>query len=302
MDEKYPIRDLSFEEIPDLLKNINDPPKKLKARGGTKFKEIGLKFLCVVGSRKFTEYGREACESLIKNLKGYPVVIVSGLAFGIDSIAHRSALESELITISFPGSGLKSESIYPQSHYSLAMDILDAGGTLLSEFEDDEFGQQWMFPKRNRLMAGSSNATLIIEAVLKSGTLITSKLATDYNRDVLAVPGSIFSQNSDGPNMLIKMGATPVTSYKDILEILDIKENILTENTSLNLDFNLFNLDPDKKIILESVIKNQFSKDELIRHLNWATSKTLGLIAEMEIGGIIKEIEGRIYATKNRLF
>lgn len=159
-------------------------------------------------------------------LKGMNVVIVSGLAFGIDSIAHRAALDAGLKTIAVLGSGLDWSVIYPRSHTSLAEEIINAGGAVISEEDQFHKPQDYNFPKRNRIMAGLSHTTLIIEAGIKSGTLITAKMALDYNRDVCAVPGSIFSTYSDGPHMLIKNGATPITSSTDLLNILGINSDI----------------------------------------------------------------------------
>jgi DNA processing protein len=131
-------------------------------------------------------------------------------------------MDNSLPTIAVPGSGLDPGSLHPASHANLAVEITKRGGTLISEFEPDFKATQWSFPMRNRIMAGMSHATLIIEAELKSGTMITAKLTSEYNRELLAVPGSIFSPMSDGPNMFIRLGATPVRSSGDILEALGI--------------------------------------------------------------------------------
>ena len=181
------------------------------------------KFLCVVGSRKYTDYGKEACQKLIAGLRGHNIVIVSGLALGIDGIAHRAALDAGLTTIAIPGSGLNPSVLYPSSNRQLAEKIIESGGALISEFEPMFKATTYSFPQRNRIMAGISHATLIIEAEIKSGTLITSRLATEYNRDVATVPGSIFSKTSEGPNMLLRLGATPVSSSAHILETLGFK-------------------------------------------------------------------------------
>lgn len=220
---EYPIQKLDPRQFPPLLKEIPDPPKSLYSKGvipGGILTNSEMKYICIVGSRKCTNYGKDACREIIRGLRGYPVVIVSGLAFGIDSIAHEAALEYEISTIAVPGSGLNADALYPKHHFHLAEQILASGGALLSEYEPDLKAAPWCFPQRNRIMAGLCHATIIIEAELKSGTLITSKLATEYNREVFAVPGSIFSAQSDGPNSLIKQGAIPVSSAKDILDEL----------------------------------------------------------------------------------
>ena len=133
------------------------------------------------------------CKHLIEGLRGYPIVIVSGLAYGADAAAHRAALEVGLPTVAVPGSGLDWDILYPRANVGLAREILKAGGALLSEEEPETKAADWTFPKRNRVMAGLSRATLIIEAKELSGSLITARLTVEYNRELLVVPGSIFS-------------------------------------------------------------------------------------------------------------
>lgn len=280
----YQITNLPKHDFPQLLKDISDPPKQLRIAGTIPPKEY--KLLCVVGSRKHTEYGKEVCESLIEGLCGYPLSIVSGLALGIDSIAHQAALLNDIHTIAVPGSGLDPKVLYPRSHLRLAESIIEHGGALISEFADMFQPTQWSFPQRNRIMAGMSHATLIIEAEEKSGTLITSKLATEYNHDVLAVPGSIFSKQSEGPHMLIRLGATPIRTSNDILDALGFstqeKEIIsYTPETS------------EEKIIL-SILKLPHSRDELIRASNLPAHIANSTLAALEIKGVITESMGEI--------
>jgi DNA processing protein len=151
----YPVRKLSPKEFPTLLKEIPDPPEQLFVRGNLPTKS---KILSVVGARAYSSYGKDVCEMLIDGLRGHDVAIVSGLALGIDSIAHKSALSAGLFTLAVPGSGLNDEVLYPSTHKKLAHDILDAGGGLLSEFEPDFKATPWSFPQRNRIMAGLAHA------------------------------------------------------------------------------------------------------------------------------------------------
>jgi len=178
-------------EYPALLKEIPDLPEKLYYTGASIPQNNVL--IAVVGSRKYTEYGKRAAESIIAGLRGYNVSIVSGLALGIDGIAHRAALKNDIQTIAVPGSGLDLRHIYPHSHRGLAEEILKKNGALFSEYEPDAKIYPSNFPARNRIMAGMSHAVVIIEAAPKSGTLITARLAMEYNREVFAGPGSIFS-------------------------------------------------------------------------------------------------------------
>src|SRR3989344_1689451 len=184
------IRKLPKKEFPEGLIEIPQPPKELYIQGNLPSKEDGV-LLAVVGSRRFTTYGRDVCEKIFSGLRNYPIVIVSGLAIGIDTLAHQNALKNGLKTIAMPGSGIDRKVLHPSSNRRLADEIIKSGGCLLSEYEPKLPAGAWTFPRRNRLMAGLSKAVLIIEAGERSGTLITARLATEYNRDVLAIPGSI---------------------------------------------------------------------------------------------------------------
>src|SRR3990167_8447881 len=170
------IKKLPKKDSPKALLEIPQPPEDLWIIG--ELPPEDLIYLCVVGSRKFTSYGKEACEKIIAGLKGYPIVIVSGLAMGIDAIAHKKALSVGLKALVFPGSGLSREAMYPKTNIKLAEEIFNSGGCFLSEFEPDFKATLWSFGRRNRLMAGISKAVLIIEAEERSGTLITARLTT----------------------------------------------------------------------------------------------------------------------------
>lgn len=277
------IKILPEEKWPARLKEINDPPKQLFIRG--ELPPEDFIWLSVVGSRKFTSYGKEACESILDGLRGQKVIIVSGLALGIDSIAHRKALEIGLKTVAVPGSGLSSKVLYPSSHRQLAEKIIEHGGCLLSEFEPDFAATPYSFPQRNRIMAGLSQAVLLIEAEEKSGTLITARLAADYNRDVLAVPGSIFSKSSGGTNMLIKLGATVIRSASDLRDALDLEEPSQEDKFG--------DCTEEEKIIIE-LLREPLERDELIRQSGFSPSQAQIILSTMEIKGMIKESMGEI--------
>ena len=266
---------------------IPQPPEDLWIIG--ELPPPNLIYLCVVGSRRFTSYGREACEKIIAGLKGYPIVIVSGLAMGIDTIAHKKALDIGLKVLVFPGSGLSMEAMYPKTNLKLAKEIIEKGGCMISEFEPDFKATLWSFGQRNRLMAGISKATLIIEAEERSGTLITARLTTEYNRDLLVVPGSIFSSNSKGTNRLLHQGATPITSSIDVLEALGFEiPKDEEKQAKLFLD-----LSPEEKIIV-NLLREPIPRDDLIRATKMPTPKANALISIMEIKGVIKEEVGEI--------
>jgi len=286
---------LNKDELPYLLKQINDPPKKLFVKG--KMPKEDTIMLCVVGARKNSSYGEQTCKKLIAGLKGYNICIVSGLALGIDGIAHRAAMEAGLQTIAFPGSGLDASVLYPSSHRKLADEILYTGGALLSEFEMMQEGTNWTFPKRNRLMAGISKATLIIEAELISGSLITSRLATEYNREVGVVPGQIFSRLSEGPNMLMRLGAVPITSSDDILEMLGLKtkKEIASQvNTKNNIQKSLLtDLNDNERSIINLLSIESNTSEELIKKSSLTNIEINKILSSLEIQGLIKSRGGR---------
>lgn len=273
-----------FKNIPQKLLEIPDRPKELYIEGEMPGNEY--KFLSVIGSRKFTSYGKDVCESLIESLKGFPIVIISGLALGIDSIAHESAIKNGLKTIAIPGSGLSEKSIYPRTNFHLSRKILDSGGCLISEFAPDFKATTWSFPRRNRIMAGLSDAVLLIEAEEKSGTLITARLAMEYNRDVLVVPGSIFSKNSSGTNRLIKDGAHPVLSANDILQMLGFKEQNKVEKEYHDCN--------DDELHVLGMLYEPTPKEILMQKYDGDISKLNMILTLLEIKGHIKETFGEI--------
>lgn len=273
--------------IPPKLLEIPKPPKSIYIRG--EMPDNNMKVLCVVGTRKYTNYGMEVCEKLIEGLRGYPIVVVSGLALGIDTIAHESAIRAGLITIGVPGSGLDESVIYPRTNIGLARQILESDGCLLSEFDPDFKATLYSFPQRNRIMAGLSDAVLVIEAEKISGTLITARLATEYNREVFTVPGSIFSSTSEGPMLLMKLGATPVATSNDILDALGIEVEKEFKTKTLFPDLN-----NNEKILVELLV-TPLSRDEVLERIDWNTSKLAQVMTLLEVKGVIKESGGKIY-------
>jgi DNA processing protein len=282
------IIELAPPAFPELLKEMNDPPKRLRLWG--ELPKEGNKLLAVVGSRKYTSYGREACEALITGLTGQPVTIVSGLALGIDAVAHKAAMNAGLQTIALPGSGLDRKVLHPHSHFRLAEEIVENGGGLLSEYDDLMPAGVWAFPKRNRIMAGMSHATLVIEAEKKSGTLITSRLATEYNREVGAVPGPIYSSTSEGPHMLIRLGAALIRESADLLELLGLK------GAGQNTLFDTNDLTEEEKVFIE-ILESPCERDMLVRKSRMDISKANSVLMLLEIKGLIVEELGEVRKT-----
>ncbi|HTK33107.1 MAG TPA: DNA-processing protein DprA [Candidatus Paceibacterota bacterium] len=290
MDPLHAITQLSKDNYHFLLKQLDKIPDSMEMIGA--MPPETYRYLCVVGSRHNSSYGKEACEKLISGLAGYPIVIVSGLAIGIDSIAHEAALKAGLRTIAFPGSGLDISVLYPAQNIGLARRIVEAGGALLSPFPRHQEGVYWAFPVRNKLMAGISNAVLLIEGAEGSGSLLTAVDAGEFGRDLLTVPGSIFSPLSYGPHMHLREAAIAVTCSEHILEALGLVKEDSTR-TQYMTNQNLFgqSFSPDEKLILEK-IKTPIERDELIRSLDMPAGFVNALLIELELKGIISERQG----------
>lgn len=243
----------------------------------------GTKYLAVVGSRAATPYGKKVCTELIQGLAGYPVSIISGLALGIDAIAHKAALDAGLHTIAVPGSGLSSNAIYPRTNANLAKEILTKGGALISEHEPDHKARIEDFPSRNRIMVGLSHAVLVIEAGEKSGTLITARLASEYNRDLLCVPHRIGDPTGYGAHMYLRLGAALVAEPLHILEALGIAPT--------NRPKKLPELEGVEQVIYAALFEPVTEKDLLDRFKD-QHEEVKGALMTLELKGLIKEEYG----------
>jgi DNA processing protein len=281
----FPILKMSCEAYSPLLKEIPDAPQEVYMRGEKA--PQGTKCLAVVGSRNYSNYGKQAVEYLIGGLRECPVSIISGLALGIDALAHENALNAGLFTVAVPGSGIDDSVLYPRRNRGLARRILERGGGLLSEYEPESKATTWSFPRRNRIMAGLAHAVLLIEAGEKSGTLITARLTAEYNRELLVVPGSIFSDQSKGVHQFLKLGATPITSPADILEVLGIEREAKETNANTNLK-------EEERLVLE-ILSEPRDQDSIIRLLPIPPQETLILLMQMELSGHVKEQNGIFY-------
>lgn len=270
----------------ESLLEIPDCPKKLNFQGNL-FPKDDYKFIAVVGSRGHSSYAKNVLEKLFKEISGQPIVIISGLALGIDALAHSEAIKNNLKTIAIPGSGLNEEVLYPKSNLGLARNILDNNGILISEFENSAKTMPYFFPQRNRIMAGMADLILVIEAQEKSGTLITARLALDYNKELATIPNSIFSDYSIGSNNLLKQGASPIFSGQDILELLNLTGKV--KQTQLNFD----DLNENEKIILKKLTEPK-TKSELLEETELNISELSMQLSILEIKGLIKESLGKI--------
>lgn len=266
-----------------LLAHIPQPPEKLYFEGALPAPELTL--LAVVGSRRYSSYGKQVVNDLIEGLRSYPIGIVSGLARGIDGLAHEAALSAGLYTLAVPGSGLDRSVMYPRCHRGLADRIVTSGGGLLSELSPSTKAARWTFPQRNRLMAGVSTATLLIEATERSGTLITARMAVDYNRELLVVPGSIYSENSLGVHQFLKLGATPVTTSDDIITTLNLTRQSSPEKPDLS------SFSQEAQITL-TALKTPTDLDTLSQQTSLPPSILTVTLMQLEIEGYVRQENG----------
>jgi len=277
---------ISDERYPPLLKQIFDPPAVLFYRGT--LPDWGRKHLAVVGSRKATDYGIRVTEDLVGPLARHGTVIVSGLAYGIDAAAHQQTIDVGGTTLAILGSGVDEESIYPSQHRTLVSRILSSGGAIISEFPIGTPPLKQHFPFRNRVIAGLCHGTLVVEAAIKSGSLITAQSALSANRDVYAVPGSIHAPMSEGPLQLIKDGATPVTSTTDILgyeAVEPANSPAVYKPTS-----------DEEALILKQLTHTPRHIDEIVQAVSLPTSTVLSLMSLMEMKGGVRQEQGQFYA------
>lgn len=274
-------------KYPALLKQIPDPPKTLYYKG-TWDADIFKNCLAVVGSRKITRYGRKIVDSIVKEVAASGVTIVSGFMYGVDALSHQAALDAGARTIAVMPCGI--EIIHPEYQDALYEKILKNKGLIISEWEGYHPPGLWMYPQRNRIVAGLSIATLVVEAAIKSGSLITAELTRQFNRKLFAVPGPLTSEVSLGTAWLIKDGAQIATSSQDILSSYGLKQNSLKleEVSSLKLP-------RIEKQILKHLNSASKQIDELARLMQMSVAKLSRALTLMELKGLLAQEEGRYY-------
>jgi DNA processing protein len=275
------------KSYPKILKEIHDPPMVLYVRG--EFKPEDDFSLAVVGTRRPTSYGMQVATDLTHKLSCAGLTIVSGLARGIDTIAHKTVLQAGGRTIAVVGSGIDKQNIYPPSNRQLA-EIIAQKGTVISEYPFGTQAMPYHFPARNRIISGLSLGTLIIEAAEKSGTFLTANHALEQNRQVFAVPGPIYSPNSVGPNSLIKIGAKLVNKIEDILEELNLTSAVQYQEARQILPDS-----QEEKLILEIVSSEPIHIDKIIAATKLDTATASSTLALMEMKGKIKNLGGMNY-------
>ncbi len=270
---------------PDTLRLSSDPPEILFYRG----KIPRAPAVAVVGTRRMTSYGKQCTERLVEDLAAYGFCIVSGLALGIDAVAHETALVAHAPTIAFLGCGCDDAMMETTPNAKLAKRIWDEGGAVASEFPPGTPPLKQHFPMRNRLIASLAAATVVVEAAEKSGSLITAKLALEENREVLAVPGPIWSAQSKGTNMLLKLGAKVCTDARDVLNALALDRPDLVTQARSELPLN-----PDEER-LSLLLDEPRHVDELARLSGMQSGPVSSLLSVLELKGLAKKIGGQMW-------
>lgn len=273
---------------PRLLREIYNPPEILYYKGELSDKDEFS--LAIVGTRKYTTYGQRASEQITENLAKNNLTIVSGLALGIDSLVHDSAVKAGGRTVAVLGCGIDKQSIYPSANRYLAEKIISSGGAVISEFPIGTPPLKHHFPQRNRIISGLSLGTLVIEAGEKSGALITAKYALEQNREIFAVPGSIYSPVSVGPNNLIKQGAKPVNTANDIIEALN-----LAKVTTYIKNKEIIPESKEEETIVACLKNEPLHINDLIRLTKLDTNVINSTLIIMEMKGMIKNLGNMHY-------
>lgn len=278
LDSDYPYR----------MKLCSDSPVCFYYKGASIFNQP--QFLAIVGTRSASEYGRNCVKKILTELRDTQIVTVSGLAYGIDTEAHQRSLENGLRTIAVLGSGLGN--VYPATNQRLAQQIVENGGVLLSEFPYDTIPDRLNFPRRNRIIAGMSDAVLVAETADKGGSMITAYIANSYNRDIFAIPGSIFSERYQGCHELIRKNmAAIVTSGGQLMEMMNWERQAASVQTSLFVDIT-----EEEQHVVDLLRAGKVHLDALTEALEgFSPSKIAGLLLGLELKGVIVCKPGKVY-------
>lgn len=286
---------LEDEQYPPLLKEIFAPPPVIYVKG--LMDVFSRNAVAMVGTRRFTEYGKTAAAHIVSELVGSGVVIVSGLALGIDTIAHTTCVERHCPTIAVFGTGI--DQIYPAANRGLSQRIIAEGGALVSEFPIGSPGMAHNFPRRNRIISGLASGVVVVEAPLKSGSLITVGYALQQNRTVYAVPGSIFSLQSEGCFDLLQSGATPVRCGGDILRDLQttslFSKNVARESTPPAAAMALGFLSDSERTVYDVLSSDPQRLDEIADRLKKAVNELFDIMLTLELKGVIRQVAGQSF-------
>jgi len=292
--EKYKIKPLFLtdKDYPKRLLNCYDSPTLLFYKGEADLN--ASKIIAIVGTRNHTEYGKQQTEKLVKELSSQNTLVVSGMAFGIDAIAHKAAFKNGLATVGVLGHGL--DQIYPPDHSNLAKEMLKHGGGLLTEFRSNTKPDKHNFPTRNRIVAGMSDATVVIETGDKGGSMITAELANGYNKDVFALPGRVNDHKSAGCNFLIRNNkAMLLTDAEELIEVMGWEEK--SQKSGVRSQKELFiELSKEEKIIVDILKEKELVHvDELNFKSGLSSSSMAVAILNLELQGVVATLPGKLY-------
>ena len=286
--EKVTIED---KDYPEQLKKIKNAPETLYFRGKIKPDEVCF---AIVGTRRYSSYGKQVAMEIAGNLSESGLTIVSGLAPGIDTFAHTAVVEQGGRTIAVLGTGLDEKSIYPKENIKLARKIVELEGLLISEYPPGTRGTRFSFPQRNRIISGLSKGVLVIEAKQKSGSLITANYAFSQKRKVFAIPGSIYSLNSHGTNFLIKQGAKLVDSANNILEELNLSISVPPATSNATDGIQTF----EENLVLDTLKEESLHLDKIIEKTKLNPAIVASTLTILELRNKVRNLGGNIYALK----
>ena len=293
--EKYKIKPLFLtdKDYPKRLLNCYDSPTLLFYKGDADLNVS--KIIAIIGTRNHTEYGKQQTEKLVKELSSQNILVVSGMAYGIDAIAHKAAFKNGLATVGVLGHGL--DQIYPPDHSNLAKDMLKHGGGLLTEFRSNTKPDKHNFPTRNRIVAGMSDATIVIETGDKGGSMITAELANGYNKDVFALPGRVNDHKSAGCNFLIRNNkAMLLTDAEELVEVMGWEEKAKRIKEKKSQREIFIELSKDERIIVDILKeKDLVHVDELNFKSGLSSSSMAAAILSLELQGVVATLPGKLY-------
>ena len=295
--QKYKITPLFFNDnnYPSRLKHCSDSPVLLYYKGTADLNTE--KIIAIIGTRKPSEYGKEKTREIVTELKQHRPIILSGLAYGVDVLAHKTALDNDLLTVGVLGHGL--DRIYPQTHDKIAKRMLSQGG-LLTDFMSGTNPDAVNFPKRNRIVAGLCDALIMIESKRTGGSLITATIANSYNKDVFALPGRAGDELAEGGNGLIKRNkAALIENAEELLDAMQWqkKENKINKSAQIPLMLDLN--DDEKKVVQHLSEKTALHLDELCAAVQMSVSKISAILLQLEFSNLIKSKPGKIFELNN---
>lgn len=292
--EKYKIKPLfiTHKDYPKRLLNCYDSPTLLYYKGEADLN--AAKIIAVIGTRSHTDYGKQITEKLVEELREQNILVISGLAYGIDAIAHKMAVKNNLFTVGVLAHGL--DQVYPAQHKGLAKEMVKAGGGLLTEFRSKSKPDKHNFPTRNRIVAGMSDATIVIETGIKGGSMITAELANNYNKDVFAIPGKVTDTKSAGCNYLIKNNkAVLLTDTAELIELMGWEKK--SQKSGARSQRELFiELSEDEKIVMAVLKeKNSVHIDEINFKTGLSSSSVAAAILNLELQNVVLSLPGKLY-------